>query len=611
MRDNKGQLLLLAVVFLAITLIVLASAATVFLNVKQNQMNGSFADEYDNIKEKFGFALNDNLNKYYNNSTDERKNETIKEAFNVTLEQFDYLLTFHGMSINITLVNITGLTYSINETVELNISFKIEGGGTSISEVIYFRFEITEGEVTITEIRVRPDALGDEVIIEGDAGGVAWDPDGISVISADDDTTRNITEDGIGLIDEINYVDENVTTYGTIENFTYAKDEDGNNATLTEEDTGGAKSPDIVTLLPNAEGTATGLWTYVGGSGNYANLQTNDGDTTYAYLSTGNNVDHTVNLDDTALTGTINSVIAYVVGRAPGATDDHEIKIYIGATTYNSGVEFGPPSTYTTYSWVMTTSPATGVAWTWAEVNSLQVGIETDVWSGQIYYTQMYAVVDYTPATAANYQLNITFNTTSVVSADNYYLQLNYSTTDEIFDVLVYNATTGSYEDIGDLTATTMTQVQFTLASDHYNGGTVSVRYVGQNETGDSTSQDKLYIEYHRIRSYTPSTDYSLNVSYTLDGSIDGYNTYNLTVKANTSGASTETFNVTYQIDGAGEWYVLGTGTIEGTTEQELSVILTVKPTTKVVVRFVDNTPGTILGPNTLQIDFIELYCTN
>lgn len=52
MGDNKGQLLLLAVVFLAITLIVLASAATVFLNVKQNQMNGSLAVEYGNVKEK-------------------------------------------------------------------------------------------------------------------------------------------------------------------------------------------------------------------------------------------------------------------------------------------------------------------------------------------------------------------------------------------------------------------------------------------------------------------------------------------------------------------------------------------------------------------------------
>ena len=101
MRDNKGQLLLLAVVFLAITLIVLASAATVFLNVKQNQMNGSLAVEYDNVKEKFGFALNESANKTYKdkyNSDSANRSAAINDSFNKTRDSFGILLSYHGIN---------------------------------------------------------------------------------------------------------------------------------------------------------------------------------------------------------------------------------------------------------------------------------------------------------------------------------------------------------------------------------------------------------------------------------------------------------------------------------------------------------------------------------
>jgi len=138
-----------------------------------------------------------------------------------------------------------------------------------------------------------------------------------------------------------------------------------------------------VTLLPNAAGTDTN-WTYVGGALDYTNLQTDDGDTTYAYLPSGNNVDHTVNIDDTALTGTINSVTVYVVGRHFDATDDHQIKVKMAAVDYLAPSEYSPTATYVTYSWVMTTSPVSGAAWTWSEVNGLEVGVETDVFDGQL-----------------------------------------------------------------------------------------------------------------------------------------------------------------------------------------------------------------------------------
>jgi hypothetical protein len=85
MKDKEGQLLLLAVVFLAITLIVLASAATVFLNVKQSSIiNESFAVEYGNVKEKFGYALNESANQTYEGGMS--KTDAINDSFNKTSE---------------------------------------------------------------------------------------------------------------------------------------------------------------------------------------------------------------------------------------------------------------------------------------------------------------------------------------------------------------------------------------------------------------------------------------------------------------------------------------------------------------------------------------------
>jgi len=109
MKDNDGQLLLLAVVFLAITLIVLASAATVFLNVNQNQINGSLAVEYSNVKEKFGIALNESANKTYKdkyNRNPVNKSAAINDSFNKTRDSFGILLSYHGINFDAELYEI-------------------------------------------------------------------------------------------------------------------------------------------------------------------------------------------------------------------------------------------------------------------------------------------------------------------------------------------------------------------------------------------------------------------------------------------------------------------------------------------------------------------------
>ncbi|MDI6916802.1 MAG: hypothetical protein QMC80_03295 [Thermoplasmatales archaeon] len=130
MKDNEGQLLLLAVVFLAVTLIVIASAATVFLNVKQNQINGSLAVEYGNVKEKFGIALNESANKTYKDkySYNPSYNITaINDGFNKTRDAFGILLSYRGINFEAVLDRNSVTNVGQKYNVPVNITMMREG----------------------------------------------------------------------------------------------------------------------------------------------------------------------------------------------------------------------------------------------------------------------------------------------------------------------------------------------------------------------------------------------------------------------------------------------------------------------------------------------------
>ncbi len=56
------------------------------------------------------------------------------------------------------------------------------------------------------------------------------------------------------------------------------------------------------------------------------------------------------------------------------------------------------PATYTDTSYTWSTNPHTGVAWTWADIATLQIGLKLKAGSGGTHrWTQCYVVVDYTP----------------------------------------------------------------------------------------------------------------------------------------------------------------------------------------------------------------------
>lgn len=105
--------------------------------------------------------------------------------------------------------------------------------------------------------------------------------------------------------------------------------------------------------------------------------------------------------DHTTESGTINSIkiFAYVMA------DTENIHNWARTVIKTGGTEYQCDETYyltkdvwqlisTTY----TKNPDTGVKWTWADIDALQIGDRLHAENGTIYCTQVYAVVNYTPS---------------------------------------------------------------------------------------------------------------------------------------------------------------------------------------------------------------------
>ena len=134
---------------------------------------------------------------------------------------------------------------------------------------------------------------------------------------------------------------------------------------------------------------------YSGAPETFVNMQSDDGDTsiyTIAYVAG----DYTTTWDFTTLAaGTINSVTIYA-----SVKNSYPVNWYIacriGGVNYYS-TAFTEGATYTTSSYTWTTSPATGSAWTIAELASTQFGFRRSYYAADFTYcSYIYGVVDYT-----------------------------------------------------------------------------------------------------------------------------------------------------------------------------------------------------------------------
>jgi len=177
---------------------------------------------------------------------------------------------------------------------------------------------------------------------------------------------------------------------------------EGYNAVLLSPD-GNIRRPidlrnDVETLRPNADGANTGIEDDEGGGRPFfdsVDEAVADDDTTYVK---GSGTD-TYGLPDSGVgTGTINHVTVYAVCRATAANHELRIVIYTHTTLYYGSVEV-LTTDWASYFKQWTSNPNTSSAWTWAERDALEAGIElTDTGLGYPLCTQVYVEVDYTEA---------------------------------------------------------------------------------------------------------------------------------------------------------------------------------------------------------------------
>jgi len=166
--------------------------------------------------------------------------------------------------------------------------------------------------------------------------------------------------------------------------------------------TGG--SSDNETLRPNAAGDEIGSnmeqFPVTGEPWDKVDDVTSDGDSTYVSTDWYDWEDNLYNMaDHSAGSGLINYVKVYAVTREQtdkSKTSAH-IRIKTNGASYN-GTEIDATTSYVTYSYQWTTNPQTGEAWTWSEIDALQIGISlrNPQANKSAYCTQIYAEINYT-----------------------------------------------------------------------------------------------------------------------------------------------------------------------------------------------------------------------
>ncbi len=150
---------------------------------------------------------------------------------------------------------------------------------------------------------------------------------------------------------------------------------------------------DTADLHPSGEGTGNDF-SFTGAAASA--LDTNDGTSTYARSNSSGEYLY-MDIDDPALTGTINSVTVYVVienfDQWNDATFQVGLKTY--STNYLGSNQTAPDSFATRSGTTYATNPNTSSAWTWTEINDL-VGIVYHTDWDDVWVTEMYVRVDYT-----------------------------------------------------------------------------------------------------------------------------------------------------------------------------------------------------------------------
>ena len=147
-------------------------------------------------------------------------------------------------------------------------------------------------------------------------------------------------------------------------------------------------------MRPVGSGTASELSTENCSNGwQCVDESTSDGDGTYVKGSGSNwKYDLYDTQDHSAGSGTIDSVIIYTNAKGDGGGKKAMTYLRTNSSNY-SGSSHNTTSSYVTYSTTYATNPNTSAAWTWTEIDALEIGTGikktayvTQVWV-EVYYT--------------------------------------------------------------------------------------------------------------------------------------------------------------------------------------------------------------------------------
>ena len=157
-----------------------------------------------------------------------------------------------------------------------------------------------------------------------------------------------------------------------------------------------------LTLAPNGPGDETSIPTLVGAATHWQANLTNDGDVSYSQVdyNDANWRRNLYALEDGSDLGTITTVVVYARIRTVGITGAAKLSTKLG--TFSEDYSVTAYDNYASCARDFSTSPVTGVAWTWTEVAALQAGCTLYGHGGVSYHqrcTQIWVVVTYTSYT--------------------------------------------------------------------------------------------------------------------------------------------------------------------------------------------------------------------
>ena len=161
---------------------------------------------------------------------------------------------------------------------------------------------------------------------------------------------------------------------------------------------------DVETLRPNAAGSTTDLTQYptTGEHWDKVDEAASDSDTTYVVSSAYTGIKRdSYNLSAHTGSGVINFVKAYANARYANTAGFVRLGVWAGVIGPYEGANQTLTSSYALYSGQWNTNPATEVAWTWDDIDALQIsiGLSQTVNTYRSRCTQAYVEVDYTAVT--------------------------------------------------------------------------------------------------------------------------------------------------------------------------------------------------------------------